>query len=98
VRSFAAETEREIAELQRQLHDARSQLAELSTERERLTTAEYARSEEPTSPLGFNSADTARYRDPAIDELVQRTAELEQRLRELQRENARLRDQLEGRL
>ena len=36
VRSFAAETEREIAQLQRELRDARSKATQLTLERDRL--------------------------------------------------------------
>jgi chromosome segregation ATPase len=84
VRSFAAETEREIAQLQRQLHDARSELAELASDQDR----------ESTNPRAVIGEDTARYNVSALEELVTRATGLENRVVELERDNARLRDQL----
>ena len=92
VRAFAAETEREIAQLQRQLHDARSALAEVAAERDRWATAELDTrgDREPTNPV---SEQTVHYR-PGLMELFRRTAALEDRVIELERDNAHLREQL----
>jgi chromosome segregation ATPase len=79
VRSFAAQTEREIAELQRQLHDARSALSELAVERE----------------AGGDGDATVVYHARGLEEMFRRAAALEDRLIELERENAELRDQLD---
>lgn len=94
VRSFAAETEREIAQLQRQLHDARSELAELA---HRLATAESdTRSDkEATNPRVVLGEDTARYNVSALEELVTRASALESRVVELERDNVHLRDRLD---
>jgi chromosome segregation ATPase len=92
LRAFAAETEHEIAKLQRELHDARTDLAELVIQRDRRSGRGVRSDSEPTTnPFAGGDEDTVGY---TLQELVRRAGWLEARVAELELENARLRDRL----
>src|ERR1043166_3812055 len=104
VRSFAAETEREIASLQRDVRDARAKLTQMTLERDRLAS-------ELRDARGGDDADTTSRRavpakpafDPEVtaqvdiakyESLAAKTSELEQKIQQLERDDAGLRHQL----
>ncbi|HEU4735388.1 MAG TPA: hypothetical protein VFT22_46170, partial [Kofleriaceae bacterium] len=101
VRSFAAETEREIAQLQRELRDTRGKLTQMTLERDRLaaevsdargdtdTTSRRAPVKPGFDPDVTAQADVARY-----ESLIAKSTELEQKLARLEREDAVLRRKL----
>ncbi|HMG53735.1 MAG TPA: hypothetical protein VK601_09635, partial [Kofleriaceae bacterium] len=103
VRSFAAETEREIASLQRDLRDARTKLTQITLERDRLASEMHDIHDDtnttnrripmpvkpPFDPEATAQADVARY-----ESLIAKSAELEQKLARLEQDDAALRRQL----
>jgi len=100
VRSFAAETEREIAALQRDLRDTRTKLTQMTLERDRLESeVRDARGDDITSqraavkasfdPEVTMQADVVKYAS-----LISKSAELEKKVVQLEREDAALRRQL----
>ncbi len=103
MRSFAAETEREIAQLQRELRDARAKLAQMTLERDRLESElrdarEDERHHQPARPEsrrarlrpeGTAQLDVSRY-----EATLAKTTELEQQVATLQREEQKLRTRL----
>jgi len=100
VRSFAAETEREIATLQRDLRDTRAKLTQITLERDTLeaevrdgrgdTHTTSRRAPRPAfDPEVTAQADIARY-----ESLIAKSAELEQKVAQLESEDHGLRRQL----
>jgi chromosome segregation ATPase len=104
VRSFAAETEREIASLQRDLRDARAKLAQITLERDRLVSElRDARGEDADTnqrgavKTGFDPDATAQLdlaKLAKYESLAARSSELEQKLAQLEQGDAALRRQL----
>src|SRR5262249_55785681 len=100
VRSFAAETEREIASLQRDLRDARSKLTQMTAERDRLAAEiDDDHDAETTNPRAagkspFDPELTAQVNPAKYESLIVKTTELEQKVAQLQTEGAALRRQL----
>jgi chromosome segregation ATPase len=102
VRSFAAETEREIASLQRDLRDARAKLAQLTLERDRLASElrdarggdEADTNQRAAARAGFDPDVTARLDIKKYESLVTRAGELEHKLAQLEHDDAGLRSQL----
>lgn len=109
VRSFAAETEREIAQLQRELREARSQLTQMTLERDRLALDlrdARADDDETTgqrpisgarplpSPPERDSEVTAALDVEKIEPLVARIAELERQLAQAAHDGEQVRAQL----
>jgi chromosome segregation ATPase len=100
VRSFAAETEREIAQLQRDLRDTRAKLAQVTLERDRLESeVRDARgdgditSQRLAVKPSFDPEVTMQA-DAKYESLIGKTKELEQKLARLEREDGELRRQL----
>jgi predicted nucleic acid-binding Zn-ribbon protein len=101
VRSFAAETEREIAQLQRELREARSKLTQMTLERDRLeselrdvredsdTTSRAAASPRDYDPENTAQLDVSRY-----EAAIAKTVALEGQVQALQREEQNLRTRL----
>lgn len=100
VRSFAAETEREIAQFQRDLKDALANLTQLTLERDRLASElKDARNDDDTTSRALQQphydpevtaeADLSKY-----EAMIDKSAELEDKLKKLEREAATLRAQL----
>ncbi|MBC7976076.1 MAG: hypothetical protein H7138_13975 [Myxococcales bacterium] len=101
VRSFAVETERVIAALQRDLREARAKLAQITLERDRLesevrdarvdtdTTSRRAPGKPVFDPDITAEADIARY-----GALIAKSSELEQKVAQLESEDHGLRRQL----
>ena len=106
VRSFAAETEREIAQLQRELREGRSKLTQMTLERARLATelrdalGDEATTNRRVRALARSGApehdpeETAALDGARIEAMVARTNELEKQLGGLERDNKNLRTQL----
>jgi chromosome segregation ATPase len=100
VRSFAAETEREIATLQRDLRDTRAKLAQMTLERDRLASeVRDARGDDTTSQRaavkpGFDPDVTAQVNIAKYESLAAKTSELEQKVQHMERDDAALRHQL----
>jgi len=89
VRSFAAETEREIAQLQRDLRDARSKLTQITLERDRyeseLRDARDADSDTTNRRMAIDERGEARY-----EGVLAKFTEAEQRLQRAEKDNAAL--------
>ena len=100
VRSFAAETEREIAALQRELRETRAKLTQMTLERDRLDSElRDLRENGDTNRRaavkpGFDPDLTAQLDPAKYESLAVRTAQLEQHIAELERDDAALRRQL----
>jgi chromosome segregation ATPase len=110
VRSFAAETEREIAALQRDLRDTRAKLAQMTLERDRLESeVRDARGDDITNQRavakpgfdpdatvkpGFDADATAQVNIAKYESLAAKTSELEQKLQHMERDDAALRRRL----
>ncbi|HEX7835995.1 MAG TPA: hypothetical protein VF469_00965, partial [Kofleriaceae bacterium] len=101
VRSFAAETEREIASLQRDLRDARAKLAQLTLERDRLASElrdargdDADTSQRAAAKAGFDPDATAQLDIKKYESLATKTSELEQKLAQMEQGDAALRRQL----
>jgi predicted RNase H-like nuclease (RuvC/YqgF family) len=100
VRSFAAETEREIAQLQRDLRDTRAKLTQVTLERDRLATDLAEDQDAVTTHLhaagkgGFDPEATAQVNPSKYEALITKTTELEHKLQQLETEDAALRRQL----
>jgi outer membrane murein-binding lipoprotein Lpp len=102
VRSFAAETEREIASLQRDVRDARAKLAQMTLERDRLASElRDARGDDADTTsrraavkAGFDPDVTAQVDIAKYESLATKTSELEQKVAQLEGDDAALRRQL----
>ncbi len=97
VRQFAANTEREIAQLERDLRETKAKLAQITLERDRMSAelrdirddSETTRQRAPIEPEVTAQADLSRY-----TALVARATELEQKLTAIEQEDDTLRRQL----
>jgi chromosome segregation ATPase len=98
VRQFAASTEREIAQLQRDLRESKAKLAQLTLERDRFESQLRDVREDsetknrfapPSDPDATAQVDLNRY-----TQLVARAGELESKIVKLEKEDERLRRQL----
>ncbi|MBA3460290.1 MAG: FHA domain-containing protein [Deltaproteobacteria bacterium] len=110
VRSFAAETEREIAQFQRDLKDARAKLTQMTLERDRLESElKDARQDEDTTNRSLPTVRDKRpsQQMPAYDgevtaqadlskytEIIAKSVQLQDRVKKLEKEDAELREQL----
>ncbi|MBA3452090.1 MAG: hypothetical protein H0T42_03215, partial [Deltaproteobacteria bacterium] len=109
VRSFAAETEREIAQFQRDLKEARAKLTQMTLERDRLAgELKDARGDDDTTNRSVPVVrDAKAARQPSFDpdatsmadpaqyaEMISRSTDLDAKLQKLEREDAALRKQL----
>ena len=108
VRSFAAETEREIAQFQRDLKDVRAKLTQMTLERDRLASElKDARHDEDTTnramPVVKNEPKRAPHYDGEVtaqvdvskfEEMITKSAELATKVKTLEKEDAALRVQL----
>jgi len=108
VRSFAAETEREIAQFQRDLKDVRAKLTQMTLERDRLATElKDARHEEDTTNRNLPVVKDKKAREPQYDPevtaqadlskyeaMITKSTELADRVKKLEKEDAALRARL----
>jgi hypothetical protein len=100
VRSFAAETEREIASLQRDLRDARAKLQQVTLDRDRLAAEIDGEQDAETThqrravKTGFDPEATAQVNVAKYESLIVKTTELEQKLQQIETEDAALRSRL----
>lgn len=108
VRSFAAETEREIAQFQRDLKDVRAKLTQMTLERDRLAAElKDARHDEDTTnramPVVKNEPKHAPHYDGEVtaqvdvskyEAVISKSVELEGKVKKLEKEDAALRAQL----
>ena len=107
VRSFAAETEREIAQFQRELKDVRAKLTQMTLERDRLASElAGARHEEDTTnrampvvkepkrPPQYDPEVTAQADLSKYEEMISKSTELADRVKQLEKDDAALRTQL----
>ena len=105
VRQFAANTEREIAQLQRELRDAKAKLAQSTLERDRLEaqlrdsrddSETKARKLPEYDPEATAQADIKKY-----EQIIARAGDMQDKLAKLEKDNEKLRrqvDEAEGRL
>jgi len=111
VRSFAAETEREIAQLQRDLRDTKAKLTQLTLERDRLaadlrdvrgdseTTNRRAPLDRATAKKierDYDAEVTAQADLSKYEPIIAKANELQQKVADLEKQNASLRTQLAG--
>ncbi|MBA3820343.1 MAG: hypothetical protein H0X17_15735, partial [Deltaproteobacteria bacterium] len=106
VRSFAAETEREIAQLQRDLRDARGKLTQLALERDRLaadlrgargdseTTSRRAPIDRQKLERDYDPEVTAEADLSKYEPIIAKATELQQRVLELETQDGLLRERL----
>ena len=105
MRSFAAETEREIAQLQRELREARTKLTQMTLERDRLESElrDVREDSDTTSRAAPSSRDRDRDYDPdntaqldvkRYEAMIAKTTELEKQVAVLQRDDKNLRARL----
>ncbi|MDQ3369409.1 MAG: hypothetical protein M3680_28620, partial [Myxococcota bacterium] len=106
VRSFAAETEREIAQLQRDLRDARGKVTQLALERDRLaadlrvargdseTTSRRAPIDRQKLERDYDPEVTAEADLSKYEPIIAKATELQQRVVELEKEDRLLRERL----
>ena len=95
MRQFAAATEREIAQLQRELREAKKQLAE------RLESAESETTGVRQPMTAYDPEVTAQADISKYEEMIKKSSELEERAQRMEREEADLRRRLnetEGKL
>ena len=85
VRSFAAETEREIAQFQRDLRDALSKLAQVTLERDRLERA-------LAEARGGHDLEVTAQAD--LQAMISQATDLQEKVKRLERQDATLRQQL----
>ena len=99
VRQFAANTEREIAQLERDLREAKAKLAQVTLERDRMESqlrdvrddSETTHHRRPSRPPVVDPEQTAQADLSRYTALVARAAELEQKLVKLEKDDEKLR-------
>jgi flagellar biosynthesis chaperone FliJ len=96
VRSFAAETEREIAQLQRDLREAKTKLAQAVNERDLLERQLEAANEGGLTNLSDGET-TAQADMRQYEALIAKAADAQDKLARLEAEHARLRAELAAR-